>query len=132
MTASEIQEAVATRLPRRYEPLNLTFYGRECEPDGEYLIIGYDYGTNFCVAFTDGSIYAIDPRGRLDTRFMNSGVEQLAKFIETCDSLPPAADRPPEVLARELREALEPVDPKAFADPENWWAVVVEQVGYGL
>jgi hypothetical protein len=71
MTVTEIRDLVTSGLPGRYEHLLLTFYGQECRPNGEHVIIGDDYGTDLCVRLSDGAVYSIDPRKELPTRFMN-------------------------------------------------------------
>ena len=127
MTLPEICELVAARLPQRYEHLKLTFYGRECRPNGDHVVIGDDYGTNLCVRLDDGSIFAVDPTGKLPTRFVNSGIEELARFIDVAESF--AGTRlDSESLARQMREALAAIDPRAFAETSNWWAVLLETI----
>jgi hypothetical protein len=132
MTVSEIRDLVASRLPRRYEQLKLTFYAQECRPKGEHVVIGDDYGTDLCVRLSDGAVYSIDPQGELPTRFMNSGIQQLARLIEVSESFSDSPVTDTEILSRQMREALAQIDPKAFAHPENWWAVVLEQMACGL
>jgi hypothetical protein len=132
MTVSEIRELTASQLPSRYEHMNLTFYGRECRPKGEHVIIGDDYGAEFCVSLSDGAIHSIDPREELPTRFVNSGILELARFIEVSESFSDTPINDTAMLSRRMREALTQIDAKAFADPENWWAIVLEQMEYGL
>jgi hypothetical protein len=131
MTLLEIRELVAKRLPERYEHLQFTFYGRESQPKGDHVIIGNDYGTDLCVRLDDGSIYSIEPEEKLPMRFMNSGIEQLARFIETCESFP-HANLTPESLACQMRGALSAIDPRAFSEVSSWWGELLEGVGYGL
>jgi len=120
---TEIRDLVAARLPRKYEPLLLTFYGREAREAGDGVIIGDDYGTELHLT-ADGTVVSIDPEGQLPARFMNSGVAQLAQFLEVVSR----ADRPDDERGREMWRELAELDPPAFADEENWWAVVLEQV----
>jgi len=132
MTVTEIRELVASRLPGRYEPLNLTFYGRECRPIGEHVVIGDDYGTDLCVSLSDGAVHSIDPKEMLPPRrFVNSGITELAKFIELSGTFADSSAEP-EILAQQMQAALTKMDAKAFSDPENWWAVILEQLSYGL
>lgn len=121
----EIQDQVAKRLPSRYEPLLLTFYGREARQSGDDVIIGDDYGTELHVR-ADGSVHSVDPEGKLPTRFVNSSVAHLAQFIEIVSG----TDRADDVREREMWGKLAAIDPTAFADRENWWAVVLEQARY--
>jgi len=132
MTVGEIRELVANRLPSRYEHLNLTFYGRESRSSGDHVIFGDDYGTDLCVSLSDGAIYSIDPKHKLPTRFMNSGIEQLARFIEVSETFSGSTITDLEVLSRQMRAELAKIDPKAFANPENWWAVVLAVMADGL
>src|SRR5258708_3445006 len=125
MTLADIQELVATRLPKDYDHLRLTFYGKECRPQGEYVVIGDDYGTSLCARLDDGSIYSIDPRKRLETCFMNSGVEELTRFIEVSESFT-GTTLDSESLAREMRDALAAIDSRAFTENPNWWGQVLE------
>jgi SUKH-4 immunity protein len=131
MTAAEIRELVVSRIPSRYEHLKLTFHGRQSRLNGDHMIIGDDDGTDLCVNLSDGAIYSIDRQQELPTRFMNSGIEQLAQFIELSETFSGTAVES-EILSRQMREALTKIDPKAFSDPENWWAIVLEAMAYGL
>jgi predicted component of type VI protein secretion system len=129
-----VRDLVTVRLPRRYEPLQLTFYGEQSRPSGEYVVIGDDYGTELRVRMSDGAVFSIDPDGALPTRFVNSSVERLCEFIAVYQSYGgrTAADTEVSPTARRLRGQLAAVDPAAFGDTENWWAVVLEQASDGL
>ncbi len=131
MTLDNIRELVATRLPERYDHLKLTFYGKESRLQGEYVVIGDDYGTSLGARLDDGSIYSIDPQEALETCFVNSGTEQLARFIEVSESFTGTALEF-EPLAQAMRDALEPVDSRAFTESPNWWGQVLEGVARGL
>src|ERR1044071_4009094 len=112
MTITEIGELVASRLPSRYEDLKLTFYCQDCRPDGDHVVIGNDYGTDLAVRLSDGAIFSIDPKQKLPTRFMNSGIQQLARFIEISQSFSDSPTTDAEILSRQMRESLVQVDPK--------------------
>ena len=95
--------------------------------------IGHDGGT-FLVAEPDGSVITHDPLGKLRSRYVNRSVEL---FTSTLQLFAGAWEREPELSeasaqAEELRRALKQVDQSAFADPENWWAVIMEQIAIGL
>jgi hypothetical protein len=109
----------------------LTFYGRKSRQRGDQVIIGDDYGTNVCVRLSDGAVYSIDPKAEYPNRFINSGIEQLARCIEVSETYSGTAGNAAE-LSREMRATLTEIDPKAFADPENWWALILEQMAEGL
>jgi hypothetical protein len=124
-----IRELVATQLPPSYEPLKLTFYGRGARPNGDDLVIGDDDGTEIRVLGGDGGVYSVDPQHRLPTRFMNSSVEHLSSFLELIHSY---HGRGKEECDARMWPELAALDPPAFADPENWWTLVHEQVQQGL
>ncbi len=131
MTLVEIRDLVAARLPERYDYLKLTFYGGESCREGDYVVIGNDYGTKLCARLDDGSIYSIDSEGEYPTRFVNSGVEQLARFIEVSESFA-GTTLDCESLAGRMREALGAIDGRAFTESPNWWGEVLEGLAIGL
>ncbi|MGA2257829.1 MAG: SUKH-4 family immunity protein, partial [Thermoguttaceae bacterium] len=104
---------------------------------GDWLVVGDDYGTELRVDGA-GSVYSVDPRGKLPTRFVNSSLSALAEFIDahrallsdTRDAEPDEAAQVAAVESFHRRLAL--VDAVAFSDNENWWAVIVEQMRDGL
>jgi hypothetical protein len=118
-----IRELVAATLPRKYEPLLLTFYGHEARASGDGVIIGDDYGTELHLT-PDGSVVSIDPEGELPRRFVNSSVERLAEFLQVVSATKRSDDDAELAMWRKLAD----IDPRAFVDEENWWAVVLEQV----
>ena len=134
MDVAELRALIANRLPSSYKALQLTFYGQRSQQNGEHLVIGDDYGTELRARLIDGAVYSTDPEGTLPTRFVNSGIEQLARFIEVYRSYAGRAKSDAEVapFAQRMRNELAAIDPTAFGDPENWWAVVLEQVEDGL
>ena len=109
-------------------PLLLTFYN-EPRRDGTWSVIGDDYGTELRVDAT-GSVYSIDPSGRLITRFVNSSEENLARFIAAHKNFNKShTDKTADLVAVDsFHKQLEVMDPMAFSNEENWWAVVVEQM----
>jgi hypothetical protein len=119
----EIRDLLARRLPSSYEPLLLTFYGRDARQSAEDVIIGDDYGTQLHVRI-DGTVHSVDSEGKRLTRFMNSSVGQLAQFIEVVAG----TDRENDDREREMWSRLAAIDPAAFANEENCWAVILEQV----
>jgi hypothetical protein len=131
---TEVRALVARRLPKRYEALQLTFYGEQCRPCGSYIVIGDDYGTELRIRLSDGAVLSIDTENTLPTRFVNSSVERFAESIDVHRSYDWRAADDTEVarLARKLREQLAGLDSAAINEPENWWAIVLEQVENGL
>jgi hypothetical protein len=117
MTLEEIRRLTVSCLPRKFALMQLSFYGDDSERDGEYVIIGDDYGSNLCVRLSDGTVWAIDPRGEMPTRFVNSSIQHLSKCIEATKTV---------TDAKGLRGALAKSDPEALSREENWWACWVE------
>ena len=132
MSVDEIREFVAKRLPSCYGSLELTFYGPQSRPHGDLVTIGNDYGTDLCASLSDGAVYSIDPQRKLPVRFVNSGIEEFGRFIEVSENFSAVENTDDKTVARLLREALTKIDPPAFSNSENWWAVVLEQMAYGL
>jgi hypothetical protein len=134
VNAYDIVALVMARLPSHFEPLLLTFYGERSRLGSDHVVIGDDYGTELRVRFNDGAVISLDPQGELPCRFVNASIEHLAEFIAAyrsyCGLASAEADIDP--LVRQLRERLIAIDPAAFADHENWWAVVLEQSEDGL
>lgn len=118
----------------RYEPLQFTFTGNVRSDGDDYVVIGVDYGTELRVLLRSGAVYSVDPEGELPVRFVNSSIERLGQFIRISQSYAGRANDDSGVanVAGKLKEELAAVNPPAFADPENWWAVVLEQMADGL
>lgn len=130
MNLAEVRELAESRLPKHYDDLNLTFYGSKSWLDGDQVVIGNDYANDLCVRLSDGSIYTVDREGEYPTLFVNSGIEQLARFIEVSDSFGGSKlDR--QKLAQRIRDALSAIDERATENP-NWWGLVLEQLESGL
>jgi hypothetical protein len=130
-------DAIKAQLPRSYEPLLLTFYGSESRRTDDLLVIGDDYGTELCLNLTDGCIYSIDPEKKLATRFVNSNVECLGKFLTLYEEREKELretlnEKDQDQIVRRLREQFVVIDAPALAEPENWWSVILEQKEQGL
>jgi hypothetical protein len=132
--AAEIRRLIAEHLPATYEPLQLTFRAAPSWDGGDYVVIGDDYGTQLRVLLSSGVVYSVDPEAELPVRFVNSSIERLGQFIRVHQSYAGRAKNDSEVakVAAELQEELASLDAPAFADPENWWALVLEQTSDGL
>jgi hypothetical protein len=131
--AAEVWTLVKDRLPVSYDPLLLSFYRPRSRID-EYVAFGDDYGTELWCRLTDGSVNSVDPNRARRTRFVNSGIDQLATFIEVYRAhvSMEKSDGEAATRARLMRDDLAAIDPMAFHDSENWWAVALEQVEDGL
>ena|ERR1700722_14791405 len=132
MTLADIRELAAGSLPEDYEHLELTFYGQKSRLVEDRVIIGDDCTTDLCVRLSEGGVYSIDPEEKLPTRFVNSSIPQLASCLEVSKSFSQTTNTDAEILSRQMREALTRIDPQAFANAENWWAVILEQLACGL
>ncbi|WP_034089761.1 SUKH-4 family immunity protein [Streptacidiphilus albus] len=114
-------------------------------PDaGTYLVLGNDYGRQLCVQYGTAAIVAVDlgtpaqPAGPEATqpRFVNSGLPEFIRSLAVLGRLwryrfgltPDQAGR----WTTDLQTQLAAVDPAALADPESWWAVLLEQLWDGL
>ncbi|WP_197085365.1 SUKH-4 family immunity protein [Saccharothrix sp. ST-888] len=111
---------------------------------GEYVLVGTDGHALIAVQCGDGGtgtgvgvgrVWAVDPdsgSGRYLNADLSSFVRCLVLYAERRPALrgldPFAAGAAVEVLQRELAA----LDGTVFGDPENWWAVVVEQHWDGL
>ncbi len=83
-----------------------------------------------------GSIYKIDPNRGYCEKFVNSQVEKFGIFA----AVYVAHIKHTEYLKWQelsfadvhLYECMQTIDPQAFADPDNWWAVILEEMLSGL
>lgn len=122
----------AAALPRRFEPLLLTFLAAPTlEEDG--IVLGDDNGTRLILDPETRAIESIDPDGALPDRFINSSIGQLARCIVAyaayVKNVQSAADDSAVTTAvRRLHGELKTIDAPCIANPENWWSVVLEQV----
>jgi hypothetical protein len=105
-------------------------------PDGDnFYRIGTDEGSELCILKGDGSIIAINPSHIHQRRFVNSSfllfqrfIDEYAKYADDVSSL--SEDEAAE-LVKNVRARMEEWDAPAFSDPENWWAVITEQMANG-
>ena len=134
------QDAIAhsaARLPRRFEPLLLTFYAAPRWLDSGYAVLGSDERTELRVEADSGRVTSVDPESQLPTRLVNSTVEQLVHCVDAYREYASTVQRATDesaarAVAEDLRRTLATIDPAAIADPEAWWALVVEQACQGL
>ncbi|GAA4854237.1 SUKH-4 family immunity protein [Kitasatospora terrestris] len=99
------------------------------------LLLGSDGWALITVDTAQGRVRAIDPddcAARHCNADLTAFLRSLLLFAERYPrlrDLPPAAAGP---AVAELQWALATLDATAFADPENWWAVIVEQLWHGV
>lgn len=132
MDLQSVRAETAARLPAEVPPLLLTFYGMASQQVGNVVVIGDDYGAKLHLDLITGRIDAVAEAGDLPTRFMNSSIAQLAGCLAEYER---AATQRPQAATDEARLALidtlrlqfAAIDPAALADPENWWATILEQ-----
>lgn len=97
----------------------------------KFLVIGRDNASYLCAVRDLGEIWAIWPRERLE-RFVNRGIPELASCLLGYRQISRGSeDLDEESYAQELRRYINQVDEAALEGEEHWWAVVVEQAGYG-
>ena len=116
-------------IPENYEPLLLTFHNVRLVNGTS--VIGDDGGGHLEL---DGDcIISRDPAGQLPTRFVNSSLLQLQSCIDAHRAYAETVHEDDGGAAAALfANTILEIDPECFADPENWWAVVVEQIRDGL
>jgi hypothetical protein len=127
----------AAKLPPRFEPLLLTFHDAPRWLDDDCAVLGSDERTELRVEADSGRVLSVDPYGEVPTRLVNSTIEQLVRCIDAYrDYASAVLGAPDEPTARGvaagLSQTLADIDPAAVADPEAWWALIVEQAHQGL
>jgi hypothetical protein len=135
VSLAALQTAVATRLPKEYEPLTLTFYGLGSRQKGDHITFASDGFSDLCVNARDGCVYAMDPSGKRGPRFVNAGLEQFIAFFhaytEHAEKIREADRKGAKDywdLVRAMRPALEAVDKEALCGEGRYWAPLVESV----
>ena len=105
----------------------------------EVFRIGTDGGTSICIDVSQGScIVSIDPDNQLPTRFVNSGVSQLAECLMIYRnsigglSRKDLSDDEALNLISKLSKEIEAADPEALQGDDNWWSAIIEQTNAGL
>ncbi|MFF2349998.1 SUKH-4 family immunity protein [Kitasatospora sp. NPDC058115] len=99
------------------------------------VVLGTDGWALITLDTACGAVRAVDP-DHATARHCNASA---AAFVSSLDvfagRLPGLRGLGPEAAGAavaDLQDALAAVDPEVFADPENWWAVIVEQLWDGL
>ncbi|MGV9265209.1 SUKH-4 family immunity protein [Kitasatospora sp. NPDC003701] len=99
------------------------------------LLLGTDGWALITLDTACGAVRAVDP-DYATARHCNAGpeafVRSLALFARWLPGLPGLDQRAAGAAVAELQRGLAALDPTVFDDPENWWAVIVEQLWDGL
>jgi len=116
--------------------LLLTFYPEPEFIGDDLLVIGDDEGTKLAMR-PDGMIISVDKETLALVRFVNSSPERLAEciraYVRYCERIGSCSSEAEELecvdqFEREVRE----IDADALADPEQFWATIVEQARDGM
>ena len=104
--------------------------------DGDkFYRIGTDEGSELCISKGNGSVIAIDPLLIHQRRFVNSSFPLFQRFIDEyaryADDVSSLSEEEATRLVNRVRSNMEVWDAPAFSDPENWWAVIIEQMANG-
>ncbi|MFD8481287.1 SUKH-4 family immunity protein [Kitasatospora sp. NPDC059673] len=98
-------------------------------------LLGTDGWALFTVDSAQGRIRAIDP-DTCESRYTNTDLTAFTRCLALlAERYPRLRDLPPEQAGPAVAEfqwALAALDRTALRDPENWWAVIVEQLWDGL
>ncbi|MCC3776792.1 SUKH-4 family immunity protein, partial [Streptomyces sp. UNOB3_S3] len=108
---------------------------------GSYLVMGGDYGRQLCVQYGTAHIVAVPleagPDGHpVPPQFVNTSLPQFVRSLALLGKMwrwrygltPEQAGR----WTVDFQEQLAALDPAALSTPENWWAVLLEQMWDGL
>ena len=136
MDIDALRALVQQELPDKYEPLLLSFRVADDHRYGRCIAIGDDYGTTLYCDPEDGHVISVDDQGRLPSRFVNSGITQLAQCVAEYEKLrkpreQAVSDEAHSELAQTLRLRLRGVDERALEQSEHWWSVILQQVDEG-
>ena len=126
-------------LPRHADPLfevgdlaMIRIPGRH----GLYCRFGSDLGTDLCVSAKTGEVGSFSSTGKYPARFVNTSLALFAEFLVLVSAernrFPGLDDDQIDHLIAALEERLRQLDEHAFADSDNWWAVIFEQLRDGL
>ena len=99
---------------------------------GRFCRVGTDEVNAVCVDMSDGQVLLLSGSGAQRDRFINSTLRDFVDFLgrvtlgrrEFRGLTEPEADAGVAALKRQLLDR----DPRAFADEENWWSVIFEQM----
>jgi SUKH-4 immunity protein of toxin-antitoxin system len=110
-----------------------------------YLVLGNDFGRQLCVQYGTAHIVAVPLEGAQGAspspapspaQFVNSGLPEFARCLALLGRMwrlrfgltPDQAGR----WTVDFQAQLMALDPVALSSPDNWWAVLLEQMWDGL
>ncbi|MGW4804600.1 SUKH-4 family immunity protein [Kitasatospora sp. NPDC004272] len=138
--ADGIAEQAAPPLPDLAEHLTALGRGRRATAAARAALlgqrlIGTDGWALITVDTAQGRVRAVDP-DTCEARYCNADLTAFTRSLALLAERRPALlDLPPEQAGpavAELQWALAGLDRTALRDPENWWAVIVEQLWDGM
>lgn len=101
--------------------------------DEGHIVIGNDFGTYICINNKE-EIVSTDPWNEYPERFINSNLEAFLEFIiiflQYEDKINEAAYDEIYKVIKEIKEKFSIIDIRALGNEENWWPVVLEQIGF--
>ncbi|MFC8720030.1 SUKH-4 family immunity protein [Kitasatospora sp. NPDC057198] len=138
--ADGIAEQAAPPLPDLAEHLAALGRGRRATAAARTALLGQRLlGTDGWALITvdtaQGRVRAVDP-DTCEARYCNADLTAFTRSLALyAERRPALLDLPPEQAGpavAELQWALAGLDRTALRDPENWWAVIVEQLWDGM
>ncbi|OEV07516.1 hypothetical protein AN219_32095, partial [Streptomyces nanshensis] len=108
---------------------------------GSYLVMGNDFGKQMCVQYGTANIVAVPleggPEGQpAQPQFVSTGLPEFVRALALLGRMWPLRyGLTQEQAGRwtvDFQAQLAALDPAALASPENWWAVLLEQMWDGL
>ncbi len=108
---------------------------------GSYLVMGNDFGRQMCVQYGTAHIVAVPLEAAADgqpaqPQFVNNGLPEFVRCLGALGRMWPLRyGLTQEQAGRwtvDFQSQLAALDPAALASPENWWAVLLEQMWDGL
>ncbi|WP_252368695.1 SUKH-4 family immunity protein, partial [Streptomyces hygroscopicus] len=114
--------------------------GVQAAPDaGSYLVMGNDFGRQLCVQYGTANIVAVPLEATpqpVPPQFVNTGLPEFVRCMALLGRMwrlrygltPDQAGR----WTVDFQAQLAGLDPAALSAPDNWWAVLLEQMWDGL
>lgn len=104
-------------------------------PEAGAIQFGTDFGLRICVRPPDGEVVSVREDGG-PVRRVNADLASFAEFLfraaSTLATFPQLDDDAIDRSVATLRQELLRIDSSAFADPDDWWALIFEQLSDGL